>query len=177
MSIDITSFTIGPMGNNSYLLADPQQKIAAIVDPSFGSKKVMDYCEKNQLKITDIFCTHAHFDHIAGINEIYEKLDKNVKIWLHADDLPLWKMNGGADYFNFPFEISCQPTNFVVHQESDPVWQRPDGSTLNAGSYAGACCLLSQISKYCLLWGSCFSAKCRQNGSGGRKSSDIITKH
>ena len=117
MSITITAFTIGPMGNNCYLLADPQQKIAAIVDPSFGSKKVMDYCEKNQFKITDIFCTHAHFDHIAGINEISEKLDKDVRIWLHADELPLWKMNGGADYFNFPFQISCQPTNFVSHMD------------------------------------------------------------
>ena len=115
MSITVSTFTIGPMGNNTYLLADSQQKIAAIVDPSFGIKEVLDHCEINQLKITDIFCTHAHFDHTAGINEITAKLDKDVRIWLHANDLPLWNMNGGADYFHFPFEIACQPTNFVAH--------------------------------------------------------------
>jgi len=120
MSLTVTSFTIGPMGNNSYLIENRELKVAAIVDPTFGSKKVMDYCEKNQLLVTDIFCTHAHFDHIAGINEISSKLNTEVRIWLHAEDLPLWETNGGADYFDFPFQISSQPTNLVSDMETIP---------------------------------------------------------
>ncbi|MHB8134267.1 MAG: MBL fold metallo-hydrolase [Anaerolineaceae bacterium] len=120
MSLSITVFTIGPIENNSFLLIDKQQKIAAIIDPSFGSKQISDFCEKNHFQITNIFCTHAHFDHIAGLNEIQSKLVPGVKIWLHPDELPLWKSNGGANHFNFPFEICCQPTDFVSHLQMIP---------------------------------------------------------
>lgn len=120
MSITVTEFTIGPIENNSYLIVDSDQKIAGIIDPAFGSRKIVEYCEKHLLKITDIFCTHAHFDHIAGLNEIFSKLEPEVRIWLHPDDLPLWETNGGADHFNFPFTINSKPTNFVSNQQLIP---------------------------------------------------------
>lgn len=120
MSLTVKLFTIGPIENNSYLLADNEQKVAAIVDPAFGSQEILDYCKQDGLEITDIFCTHAHFDHIAGLNEIYAQLGPDVKIWLHAGELPLWEANGGAGLFGFPFEIACRPTDFVTHMQNIP---------------------------------------------------------
>lgn len=112
MSIQIHPFEIGPLQNNSYLLQDNILKTAAIIDPSFGSLEIWEYCQANHLQITDILCTHAHFDHIAGLNEIIPLVHSMPRIWLHPKDLPLWQASGGAKNFGFPFEIKDEPTDF-----------------------------------------------------------------
>ena len=120
MTLQVTPFIIGPIENNTYLLSDAKSRQAAIIDPAFGSKAIYEHAIQNDYQITDIFCTHAHFDHIAGLNEIYPLLGDQIKIWLHPDDLPLWQANGGAGNFGFPFEIVCQPNNWLKHQQIIP---------------------------------------------------------
>jgi glyoxylase-like metal-dependent hydrolase (beta-lactamase superfamily II) len=120
MTSTLNSFVIGPLENNTYLLSDDKTRQAAVIDPAFGSRTVFDYALDHNLKITDIFCTHAHFDHIAGLNELDPDFRKDLNIWLHPDDLPLWQAQGGARNFGLPFEICCQPTKWFSHQQIIP---------------------------------------------------------
>ena len=113
MAIKIFPFVLGPIENNSYLIVDLPSKKGAIVDPSFDSKQILKEAEKNQYEITQIWCTHAHFDHISGINEIVPELSQSPEIYLHKDDLPLWKEQGGAKLFGFPFENQYSPTHLL----------------------------------------------------------------
>ncbi len=117
MSIQVHSFTLGPIQNNTYLLTAPDQKQAAIIDPAFDSEQVWQFCQKEGLEISDIFCTHAHFDHIAGINQLIPHFSSVPRIWLHPDDLPLWQANGGAKSFGIPFEIAAQPSDMFSDQQ------------------------------------------------------------
>ncbi|MDO9085657.1 MAG: MBL fold metallo-hydrolase [Anaerolineaceae bacterium] len=117
-SLNIIPFVLGPIDNNSFIIFDQATKKAAIVDPSFDSLKIMDVAKKNNLEISQIWCTHAHFDHIAGINEIIPLLSESPEIFLHKDDLSLWNANGGAKLFGFPFEINHQPTHLLGNSEN-----------------------------------------------------------
>lgn len=113
MTSKIVPFTLGPIENNSYLYIDVDSKKSIIVDPSFGSKVIVDYVFQNSLELIAIWCTHAHFDHISGVNEIIPLLDKMPEIVLHKDDLILWRENGGASIFGYPFHNKYQPTTLI----------------------------------------------------------------
>lgn len=118
MAIKIIPFILGPIENNSYLIVDLTTKKAAIVDPSFDSKQILLAAQKNNYGISQIWCTHAHFDHISGINEIIPELSQSPEIYLHKDDLLLWNDQGGARLFGFPFENKYTPTLLLDNFDS-----------------------------------------------------------
>ena len=117
MNTKIIPYTLGPLENNTFLIIDSLTNKAAIVDPSFGSEKILKEMDE-QYKICQIWCTHAHFDHIAGINEIIPRLSHPVEIFLHENDLSLWESNVGANIFGFPFEIKSKPTHLLQNNDS-----------------------------------------------------------
>lgn len=112
MKFKVIPFTLGPLENNTYLVIDSSTKKAAIVDPSFGSQQILNFKGEN-FTISQIWCTHAHFDHIAGINELLPLLPVQPEIYLNKKDLQLWNENGGANIFGFPFEIQIKPTHLL----------------------------------------------------------------
>jgi hydroxyacylglutathione hydrolase len=84
----IEKYTCGPVETNTYLIASPEEKIAAVIDPSLGSAKlVASYCKKEDLTLAHIFLTHSHQDHIADVAAL-KKLFPDVEIWVHALDAP-----------------------------------------------------------------------------------------
>ena len=69
--------------NFSYILID-QNKNACVIDPS-ESEPIINFVEKNNIKIKYILNTHHHFDHIGGNKEIKKKY--NSKIVAYKNDL------------------------------------------------------------------------------------------
>jgi glyoxylase-like metal-dependent hydrolase (beta-lactamase superfamily II) len=62
--LTITKFdSLGPYGNNAYLIADLDAREALIVDMPAGSKSVLDAV--GDMKVTAIVLTHTHPDHWA----------------------------------------------------------------------------------------------------------------
>lgn len=137
MAVEIFDFVLGPIENNTYLVVDNETKNAAIVDPSFDSKNVIEQAMKRGNKITQIWCTHAHFDHIIGINEIMPLISPKPVIYLHPDDLPLWNSQGGAKLFGFPFEIDYQPTHFLMNDDTISLGQTKISTNLTPGHSSG----------------------------------------
>jgi glyoxylase-like metal-dependent hydrolase (beta-lactamase superfamily II) len=82
--MDIEVFTLGPLFNNTILLTCEKTKISAVVDPSFGIKKVLSYIDKKELSLEKVLLTHSHYDHTEGISLIKEK--KDVLIYIHKLD-------------------------------------------------------------------------------------------
>ncbi|PKO18229.1 MAG: MBL fold metallo-hydrolase [Chloroflexi bacterium HGW-Chloroflexi-10] len=113
MTLTIIPFVLGPIENNSFLLVEEESRTACVIDPSFDSGKIVNYCREKQIMITHILCTHAHFDHIAGVDEIAASLTQPPMITLHSLDFALWKNNGAARTFGIPFEIKTTPNQFV----------------------------------------------------------------
>jgi hydroxyacylglutathione hydrolase len=115
MTLTISSFNLGPLENNTYLLADSTSLEAVIIDPALGSEAMLEHIQRNRLKINAIWITHAHFDHIGGINPLAKLIQPFGPIGLHPDDLELWRQGGGARYFGINLRPEVEPTLFFYH--------------------------------------------------------------
>lgn len=114
MTLLIETFVLGPIENNTYVAADPVTRQAVIIDPSFESHTVVKWLQQKGLELAQVWLTHAHFDHIAGINEILQEYP-SVPVALHPDDLALWQSGGGAAMFGMRLKPSGDPTLFLEH--------------------------------------------------------------
>ena len=63
--------------NYSYLIIDRENNIACVVDPS-EAKPIIEYLEKNNIKLKFILNTHHHYDHVGGNTKLKEKYGASV---------------------------------------------------------------------------------------------------
>lgn len=77
---------IGPMQNYVYLLGDPKTKVAAVIDPGWEPDTILKAAEDEGYRITHIFVTHTHFDHVNALEEVLKKTD--AKVCVNAQEAP-----------------------------------------------------------------------------------------
>ena len=75
----------GPIGTNCYLIYGNKSKEAALIDPGWQVDTLINFIEKNNLKLKYIFVTHGHIDHFYYIPEI-KKLFPDAKVCMHKDE-------------------------------------------------------------------------------------------
>ena len=109
MTLTISTFILGPIENNTYLIADEGSKIAAVIDPSVASKELLQKIKDNDWHLEYILVTHAHFDHIGGVKWLKGQFDHNIKVALHPADLAIWQAGGSAKEFGFDFNAGGDP--------------------------------------------------------------------
>jgi glyoxylase-like metal-dependent hydrolase (beta-lactamase superfamily II) len=78
-------FTLGHYLTNCYLIHDEQSKEGWIVDCSWGPAPMIQAAKDLGLKITKIILTHAHIDHLAGIDEV-RRAFPDAAVYLHEDE-------------------------------------------------------------------------------------------
>lgn len=118
MPIEIVTLVLGPLENNTYLAADLATRQAVVIDPSFGSQAVLDEAAARGWQIQQIWLTHAHFDHIAGVGEICVAFQPPLKVGLHPLDLSLWEDKGHAEQFGVPIDPLPAPTLWFAHGQA-----------------------------------------------------------
>lgn len=106
--LHIESFTFNPFSENTYLVWN-EDKECIIVDPGMMSpheeETLQEFIVKNELKPTKIVNTHAHIDHILGIN--FVKKQYNIPFYLHdADDVILRNAKISAAMFGLSLDAS-----------------------------------------------------------------------
>ncbi|WP_019508397.1 hydroxyacylglutathione hydrolase [Pleurocapsa sp. PCC 7319] len=70
--------------NYVFVLSDPQQKVAAVVDPAVA-EPVLDYLAEIDAKLVAIFNTHHHFDHVGGNQKLVQHFSE-VCVYGGAED-------------------------------------------------------------------------------------------
>jgi len=70
MTARVVQIEVGQMANFTYVVADDENKVAAIVDPSWDLNKIFEVLEKNKWHVEMIINTHNHFDHVVGNEEV-----------------------------------------------------------------------------------------------------------
>ncbi len=108
--LEIATFTLGPAMTNAYLVADPETKEAAVIDPAWDGDVILAEAKKRGWQIAHMWYTHAHFDHIGGAGAIANALKPPPQIALHPADLALWQSDGGAALFGFNIDPGPKPT-------------------------------------------------------------------
>lgn len=113
--LKILTFTQGPAATNAYLLGDIQSGQAVVIDPAWDGDELLAAAEAEGWRITHIWLTHAHFDHLGGAAAIYEAASTPLQVALHPADHPLWQVNGGAAFFGIDdFDPGPEPTVDLV---------------------------------------------------------------
>ncbi len=115
MSLEILTFPLGPLQNNTYVLVDSQTNQAVIVDPTFDSHQIVQTILERQIRLEQVWLTHAHFDHIAGAKLFSESRQPPLPIRIHPDDLDLYHSGGGAGMFGINMPQMPEPSLFFAH--------------------------------------------------------------
>ena len=80
----IKTFTEGRLLNNNYLVIDEKTRRTILIDATKSDNEIVEYIKNNNLELQYILLTHAHFDHVMGVNYIMENF--NVPCFLHEKD-------------------------------------------------------------------------------------------
>ncbi|WHX48412.1 MBL fold metallo-hydrolase [Paenibacillus woosongensis] len=78
--LNIETYSLGPLETNAYLIRGEEEGKAIIVDPGMNPAPLIRRIEG--LDIEAILLTHAHFDHIGGVDEIRRL--KQCPVYLHS---------------------------------------------------------------------------------------------
>ena len=62
-------FTVGNYGINGFLVADPETRIGAFIDPGGFSTEIDDFIQEQKIQLNFLFFTHGHWDHTEGLPE------------------------------------------------------------------------------------------------------------
>ncbi len=108
--LEIVLFTLGPAQTNAYLIADPDTREAAVIDPAWDGQLILAEARKRGWRIGHLWYTHAHFDHIGGASAIADGLNPLPLVALHPADHVLWRAEGGAPLFGLRIDPGPEPT-------------------------------------------------------------------
>ncbi|MGD0308671.1 MAG: MBL fold metallo-hydrolase [Acidobacteriota bacterium] len=76
---------LGPMMNFVYIVGCEQTRQAAAVDPAWDVKAILATARQLDLHLHHILLTHAHPDHINGLEELLDATDATV--YVNAEEL------------------------------------------------------------------------------------------
>jgi hydroxyacylglutathione hydrolase len=107
MSMKIQTYTVNPFQENTYALFYEGKTI--LIDPGFFNASEVNLflsdLEKYNAELCAILLTHAHVDHILGLQRVKDRFD--VPVYLSHADLHLWE-----NYFSQSSMFGFQTTPF-----------------------------------------------------------------
>ncbi|MDQ0478073.1 hydroxyacylglutathione hydrolase [Chryseobacterium sp. MDT2-18] len=117
--VQIKSFFFNPFSQNTYVVFN-ENKDAYIIDPGNFSDEETAVLEKfisdNQLKVQHILLTHAHIDHVLGLQKAFDKY--KVPVLMHPIEQEILDRNPmDANRFGFFFKPFEGKISYVKEDE------------------------------------------------------------
>lgn len=104
--MEIVNRVVGSVGTNCYILMN--QGHAIIFDPGAPIFDLDTILSEHNCVLDAICLTHAHFDHIAGIESIIQKYPVNVYVHPKEFDFFMDTNLNVSKAFMQPLSVSCQ---------------------------------------------------------------------
>lgn len=70
MSLDVQTLTVGPIGENCFILRRSDSDRALIVDPGEEPDRILGAVEALGVTVDAVLITHCHFDHIGAVSPV-----------------------------------------------------------------------------------------------------------
>lgn len=88
-SMIVESLTVGPIQTSIFLVGCAETGDAVVVDGGGDTERLLETADTHDLQIREIWQTHAHIDHVAGLPSLKDRTD--APILLHRDDFQLYE--------------------------------------------------------------------------------------
>ena len=113
---------VGMLVCNCSVLGDEKTGEAVVIDPGDEVEKVLDVLARHKLKARYIVATHAHLDHVGGVEQLQRAT--GAAVLMHEADLPLYDNLGiQAEMLGLPPPATVDVDRFLK-----------EGGTLRCGS-------------------------------------------
>ena len=114
-------YVFSPFQENTYILFDDSKK-AIVIDPGMENehedKKFSDFLNDNELTLEKVLLTHAHIDHIFGLNYVVDKYQ--VPVVMHRDSIAV--LNSVPEYAKvYGFDIQIGDYKIEEVNEGDVI--------------------------------------------------------
>jgi hydroxyacylglutathione hydrolase len=86
----VVGLTNGAFAENCYLVADPDSREAALVDPGEEADRFLARLRHEGWTPRAVWLTHAHLDHLAGVAAVLAAVP-GLPVWLHPADHRLYE--------------------------------------------------------------------------------------
>lgn len=113
---EVNRIVVGPLDTNCYIVSNSGECV--IIDAGDEGDRIADFVRKNNLAPRHIFASHGHFDHIAGVSGLLNRIDCNFHIGVY--DMELYR------------SAAEMARNFLGIEIEDPP---REVSTLEGGEY------------------------------------------
>ena len=121
--LTIQTFIAPPLETNCYLVADCEAGEALLIDAPWQiAARVQEAADARWVAIGQIICTHGHWDHMMGHEELIDAT--GARIGCHAMDAFMLEHPSFAP-FTFPFTVKPVKPDFLLH----------DGDTVALGNH------------------------------------------
>jgi glyoxylase-like metal-dependent hydrolase (beta-lactamase superfamily II) len=80
---------VGMLQCNCSIVGDETSGEAVVIDPGDDVERVKEVLHRHNLKAKYIVATHAHIDHVGGIDKLQR--ETGATVLMHEEDLPLYQ--------------------------------------------------------------------------------------
>ncbi len=123
-ALQVECLTVGPLGENCYLLSDPAAGVAVLVDPGDEPERLLQAVTATGCALQAIWLTHAHFDHLGAVAAILRACP--VPVHMHPLDAPLYAMAS----------TSAARWGITIEAPPGPTQPLAEGGTIVCGGHA-----------------------------------------
>ncbi|MDA8989570.1 MBL fold metallo-hydrolase [Candidatus Chordibacter forsetii] len=120
----VKKLELGPIGTNAFLLWENKGSEAILIDaPPNCGEEISKVLKENDLTLSQIWLTHGHWDHMAGVKEV---LSPGIKVIGHLADELMFNNPAVMSTFSIP-GIDLQPveiTQWVEDGDQLDLWGR-----------------------------------------------------
>lgn len=116
--LEVMTLPLGALNTNCYILSIPSSGKAVVIDPADSGDFIAEQLVQNELQLEAILLTHAHFDHVLGLLELWLAMGE-PPIYLHPEDRFLLKQAQKSAQYWLKRRVDPVPMATARYTEGD----------------------------------------------------------